>query len=367
MRSAWVWMFILISFGVRTTPCAAESYAVRTPEQVYLSACATCHGVDGSGTDPEISGLDLEPPDFTDCVFASREPDADWVAVAHQGGPVRVFDRMMPAFGDTLDVAALELAMAHIRTFCRKGAWPRGELNLPLAMFTGKAFPEDEAVFRTGASLESPGSIQSRFVYERRLGPRNQWEIVIPFASREDAGGGWQHGLGDVAFAVKRALYHSLDQGAIFSLTVEGIFPTGSEDKGLGSGTTVIEPFATFGKILPSDGFLQAQVGAGLPFDRDRAGREGFARIALGKSFVQGTWGRTWSPMVEVLAARPLEDGATTHWDIVPQFQVTLSKRQHVMANIALRVPVNDAGPRATQIFTYLLWDWFDGPFTAGW
>lgn len=360
-------MCIFIALGVGTAPCASASDAVPTPEGVYRSACATCHGIDGRGTRSEVTALDVEVPDFTDCTFASREPDGDWVAVAHQGGPTRAFDRMMPAFGDTLDVATLELAMAHIRTFCRNDAWPRGELNLPLAMFTGKAYPEDEAVFRTGASVESPGSVQSRLVYERRIGPRNQWEIVIPFASREDAGGNWQHGLGDVAFAVKRALYHSLDRGAIFSLTVEGIFPTGDEDKGLGSGTTVIEPFVTFGKILPSAGFLQAQVGAGLPLDTDKAEREGFARLALGKSIAQGTWGRVWSPMVEVLAARALEDGAATHWDVVPQFQVTLSKRQHVMANVALRLPVNDTGTRSTQIYTYLLWDWFDGPFTAGW
>ena len=51
---------------------------------------------------PAQLGFDVEVPDFTDCDFAAREPDADWYAVIHDGGPVRGFDRMMPAFGQAL-------------------------------------------------------------------------------------------------------------------------------------------------------------------------------------------------------------------------------------------------------------------------
>jgi hypothetical protein len=29
----------------------------------------------------------MRPPDFTDCRFAAREPDADFFAVVHQGDP----------------------------------------------------------------------------------------------------------------------------------------------------------------------------------------------------------------------------------------------------------------------------------------
>lgn len=71
--------------------------------------------------------------------------------------------------------------------------------------------------------------------------------------------------------------------------------------------------------------------------------------------------------MVEVLSSRELEDGATIHWDLVPQFQVTLNTRQHVMANVAVRVPVNDTATREPTLLFYILWDWFDGGFFEGW
>ena len=72
-------------------------------EEWYTAACAACHGGDGAGRSIEDVGFDTPLPDFTDCEFASREPDPDWHAVIHRGGPVRAFDRMMPAFGTALD------------------------------------------------------------------------------------------------------------------------------------------------------------------------------------------------------------------------------------------------------------------------
>jgi hypothetical protein len=67
------------------------------------------------------------------------------------------------------------------------------------------------------------------------------------------------------------------------------------------------------------------------------------------------------------LGARELVAGEQTQWDILPQMQVTLSRRQHVMMNIGVRLPLTDAGSRDTQLLFYLLWDWFDGGFFSGW
>ena len=69
---------------------------------LYAAACAACHGDDGRGRPVEGVGFTLPLPDFSDCEFASREPDPDWYAVIHEGGPVRAFDRMMPSFGEAL-------------------------------------------------------------------------------------------------------------------------------------------------------------------------------------------------------------------------------------------------------------------------
>ncbi len=46
--------------------------------------------------------------------------------------------------------------------------------------------------------------------------------------------------------------------------------------------------------------------------------------------------------MVEFLADRDLEDNAKTNWDVLPQMQVTISKRQHVRLDFGVRVPVNN-------------------------
>ena len=273
---------------------------------------------------------------------------------------------MMPAFGEALRGEEIEGALAHIRTFCQESDWPRGELNLPRPLFTEKAYPEDEAVLTTTLQAEGRGALMSKFVYEKRFGARNQYEVVVPFGSRRKPEN-WAGGLGDIALAVKSALYHDYRRGSIVSLTGEVILPTGDTADGFSKGVGVFEPFVTFGQILPADAFLQFQSGLELPIDTDKAAREGFWRATLGRSWAQGQFGRTWSPMVELLGAREFEDGAKTQWDLVPQVQVTLPTRQHIMANLGVRLPLTDADTRHTQVAFYLLWDWFDGGFLDGW
>src|SRR5690606_20616271 len=336
-------------------------------EALDRAACAACHGADGRATTQALVGFDPPLPDFTDCNFATREPDVDWLAVSHQGGPARGFSRLMPAFGAALTVDELQSVLDYIRTFCGNDDWPRGELNLPRAQVTEKAYPEDELVLTTVFAVEGAGAWMNEFVYEKRFGARNQWEIAVPFGVRERDTGEWTGGMGDIALGVKRALYHSLARGTIFSAAAEIIVPTGDEDDGFGAGTAIFEPFVALGQLLPADAFLQLQLGAEFPFDRDRADDEGFWRAVLGKTWTEGRWGRAWSPMVELLGARELSGGASAEWDVLPQVQVTLSRRQHVMANIGVRVPLNRKDTRQTELWIYLLWDWFDGGLFEGW
>jgi hypothetical protein len=71
--------------------------------------------------------------------------------------------------------------------------------------------------------------------------------------------------------------------------------------------------------------------------------------------------------MLELLASRELESGGVTSWDVLPQIQFSVNTRQHILANVGVRLPLTDAGVRSSAFVFYLLWDWFDGGFFAGW
>lgn len=362
--SARTGLFLALALA-STTPARAQQATTpaRSGQQVYETICITCHGPDGkAGVNLDLEKI-IELPDFSDCSFASREPDSDWLAVAHGGGQARGFSPLMAPWGGAFSLEELGLAVSHLRTFCKDDSWPRGELNLPLALVTGKAFPEDEAVVRVSSQS---GNVVTRFVYERRFGAVNQWEVAVPINSVDDASNGRSTGLGDLALGYKRVLAHSLSRGNIVSASAEVKLPSGDEDKGLGSGTAVFEPFLTFGQMLPRDSFVQLQAGVEIPFESAYS-KEAFWRAAIGKSFEQGQFGRSWSPMVELLGAKPLVSGAGVDWDVVPQMQVSLNTRQHIRLNGGVRIPVNNRDHRSASVIVYLLWDWFDGGFLDGW
>jgi len=339
-----------------------------TGDGLYKIGCAKCHGDDGRGVDLSTVGFDIPLPDFADCSFASREPDSDWLTVTHQGGPVRGFAMNMPAFGEAFSIEQIQKIINYIRTFCSDRSWPRGELNLPRPLITEKAYPEDEAVWTTAIATEGDGAVINDIVYERRFGPRSQIELKFAFGALGAGDEGSRNGgIGDVVLGLKHALLHSIKHGSIFSVDVEAQLPTGNEEKGFGKGVVVIEPFVVFGQILPWEGFLHTQAGFEIPVaESDFAKDEAFWRLVLGRTFTHKVWGRIWSPMVEVLGKTELGNGGA-HWDLVPQVQVSLNKRQHILANVGVRIPVTNPKERDTGVIFYVLWDWFDGGLLDGW
>ncbi len=311
-------------------------------------------------------GFETPLPDFSDCVFASREPDPDWYAIIHQGGPVRAFGRMMPSYGEALEAEEIDAILRHVRTFCEDDRWPRGEFNLPRPLFTEKAFPEDETVVTVNYDTGDSNAWETEFLYEKRFGPQGMVEVAVPLVST-DTLNGRETGVGDIAIGYKYGLFHNLQSGNMFSIGIEAILPTGDEDRGLGKGSAVIEPFATYGKLLPNDAFFQAHAFAEFPTESGFDDEFGL-RVAFGRTFTTGgEYGRAWSPMLEVLTVRDLKSGAATKVDLVPQFQVSLNTRQHILFNVGTRIPVNEKEGRDPQIVMYLLWDWFDGGFFDGW
>jgi len=360
------WAWLRVPFFLFAA-LAGWAQGLQSGQQVFRAACAACHGFDGRGADRSTVGFETPLPDFSDCNFASREAAVDWRAIVRGGGPARGFSRIMPAFGEALSREQIEKVVDYLRGFCTDRAWPRGELNLPRPLVTSKAFPEDETVLTTSVNAKGSPAVTSEVVYERRLSAADQVEVALPFRFANPPQGKWAGGVGDLALGYKRMLFHSSRRGSIVSLSGEAILPIGSQTRGFGKGVTVLEGFLTYGQLLPSESFFQFQGGLEAPTHTDDAPRAVFWRSVVGRTFLQGGDGRAFSPMVELLADREFETGAKVLWDVVPQFQVTLSARQHIRANLGVRIPVNQSAGRPVQIMFYLLWDRFDGGLTQGW
>lgn len=338
-------------------------------EQIFKSACAACHGADGTGTAKEIAGFERPRtfPDFTACDQTTPEPNTTWKDVILHGGPTRGFSDIMPSFGEALTSEQIDDVIAYLRSFCRNPHWPRGELNLPRALVTEKAYPEDEVVISTALNAQGAPGGTTHIIHEQRFGVKNQIEVDVPI-NFQDQNHTWYGGVGDTTLGVKRTMFSSLPSGSILSLFGGAILPTGNKARGFGTGTTTFETFAAFDQLFRTNTFVQTQFGADLPRHTQIAPQSIFFNTAIGQSFAANHGlGRLWSPMVEFLGARDLVDNAKTNWDVLPQMQVTISKRQHVRANLGVRVPVNNTAGRQIQIVFYLLWDWQDGRLNEGW
>ena len=368
------------AFAVLTSVAVSAQAPAPTPAlpaeasgaEVYKAACQTCHAADGRGTPQPLLGFALplpdghDLPDFTDCPTNTAESSQDWAIVASGGGRVRGLDRHMPSFGEALSPRQLTAVVAHLKSFCRDAAWPDGTLNPPRAFFTEKAFPENEFVWAGNLDTGPGRALGHDLVYEHRLGRRAQYEVRVPVAFQPDGNGSRARGLGDVELALRRVVYAGSRTGSIVAAGGALTLPTGSRSNGLGNGFAIVEPFAMWDQLIGGSGFLQMHGGIEIPTDSVKGDREAFLRTAVGFTLAGDRGrGRSWSPMVELLAAKPWH--SETEWDIVPQMQVSLSRLQHVRASVGLRVPLNERTDRHPQVLTYVLWDWFDGGFFKFW
>lgn len=343
---------------------------LRTGREIFKAACSACHGPTATGMPQTTIGFEAPKtfPIFNRCDQTTPELNVSWKAVILEGGPARGFSPIMPSFREALTMEQIDAVIEYLRGLCTDKAWPRGELNLPRPLVTEKAFPENEAVFTTSVNARGNPGASGAMVYEQRFGARNMLEVLIPFSADRPQPRRWYGGVGDFVFGYKRVLFSDLRSGSLFSAQGEVIAATGNRARGFGKGVTVFETFASYGQLLPANFFLHAQSGIELPRNTEVAPRAVYWRTVLGKSLRQGGGlGRMWSPMTELLADRDLETGAPINWDVAPQFQVTLSRRQHVRANFGVRVPASNTAGRPVQLMFYLMWDWFDGGLREGW
>jgi mono/diheme cytochrome c family protein len=372
-RAFFFYVVALIALGWSPLHSQTIRYAkppdAKAGESIYKGGCIACHGAEGKGA-PETSTEFKHPdtfPDFTDCKGTTAEPNSAWKAVIEHGGPERGFSQIMPSFSELLTSGQIDDVIAYMRTFCTNKHWARGELNLPRAIVTEKAFPEDELVISSAVNAGGPPGFTTDVIHEQRFGVRNQIEVDVPFQA-QNQNHSWNGGVGDITFAVKREMWSSLRTGSILSLQAGVLPPTGNSKHGFGNGTTTFEPFAAFDQLFPTNTFVQFQMGADLPRHTNIAPQSLFWRTAVGQALSKDHGlGRLWSPMVEFLADRDLQDGAKTNWDVLPEMQVTISQRQHIRAAIGVRTPVSNTKGRNPSVVMYVLWDWADGKLWEGW
>jgi mono/diheme cytochrome c family protein len=359
-----------LAVSAQYLPEASHTKAnIAAGEKIFVSACAACHGPDGRGTAQTIREFKAPDtfPDFTRCDQTTAEPDSAWKAVIVHGGPNRGFSQIMPAFDEALSSQQMDDVIAYLRRFCSGENWPRGELNLPRPTVTEKAYPEDEEVLTTATNSHGVPGVEIHEIHEQRFGARNQIEVDTPIHV-QDLNHTWYGGFGDVTFGWKRTMFSNLRSGTILSLQGEVSLPTGNRSRGFGSGTTTFGMFVAAGQLFRTNTFLQFQGGADLPVHTNIAPQNIYWNTVIGQAITADHgMGRLWAPMVELLAARDLETGAKTNWDVLPELQVTISKRQHIRADLGYRFPVNNTQGRPQQVTFYLLWDWADGKLTEGW
>ena len=340
-------------------------------EVVYKGGCIACHGSDGKGA-PEYLSVFKRPdtwPDFTQCDQTTPEPDGNWKSVTVYGGRYRGYSQIMPAFGTLLTDEQINDVIAYMRGFCKNvHHYPMGELNLPRALVTEKAFPEDELVVSTAMNATGPASNTTDVIHEETFAGRNQLEVDVPVNYAKPDGNNWTEGVGDITLGLKREIFSSLRTGSILSLQGGVLLPTGDSNRGLGAGTTTFEPFAAFDQLFPENTSFQFQVGADIPVSTQNTPRSIFYRMAVGQSMArEHDLGRLFTPMVELLGKRNFASGASTNLDVLPQMQVTVSPRQHIRVDVGVREPLTDTNGRHSQVVFYVLWDWADGKFWEGW
>ena len=369
----------LLVFATGVATLAAQAPAAPAPSRIatlqngkdiWEAGCVACHGSDGKGQSENLAGFEKPDtfPDFSDCPTSTVESDLQWRAVITRGGAGRAFSTIMPAFGDLLTPEQIDQVIGHIRSLCADDQrWPRGDLNFPRALLTEKAYPENETVLSWSVNARGTPGVSTTAIYEHRLGTKAMFEIAIPYTFTHEQGD-WGSSFGDLAIGYKQTLFHSRTTGTIFSVGGEVAAPTGNVALGTGGDSTVFEAFGAFGQRFPGDAFLQLHTGFELPAHPDDVPRAYYLRTAIGKTFsADKGLGRRWSPMLEVIADRDLVSGATTNWDLVPEIQIPLNRRMHVLGNVGFRMPVNNTAGRQKQVLFYLLWDWADGGLTQGW
>ena len=345
----------LCLFGLVWATVATAGQIPTEPDAMFDAFCAVCHGEDGRGQ-VENPAIDSEPMDFTDCAVATPEPDADWQLVITHGGLAAGLSSEMPSYGDALTDGQIQALIGYIRGFCAEPGWPIGTLNFPRAIFTEKAFPENEFLLLPEFSDGADGVTRFglRAIYERRLGRRGHVELRVPVES-VSAAGERRSGLGDVKLAGKYVVNTDRAMTRITTVGLEVSLPTGDEDDGFGHGTAVFEPYLAFGTTL-GDLYLQTQLKVESPASDPLSDAELGYNVYVG--FDLSEFLTTWTLGLEL-------NGVARDLALTPQLRKGLTRNGAIAVASGVQFPLTNRDVRRVRWVGYFLWEYLDPVFAV--
>ncbi len=322
--------------------------------QVYDSYCTSCHGAGGrlDPSSPVVQGLGVTPADFSDPLFNSREPAADWQMVIQYGGHALGLAEQMPPQGEVLRDEQVDDVTAYLKSLVDTHAYPPGEMNLMLPIRTKKAFPEDEIVY-VGRYTDQEGDSAYKQVLEieKRIGKSGQGILELVHESE-----GAVSELAEVEIGYKHALLFNTSQ--ILSAAAVVAIPVEAEGDG------ELQTFLAYGKALSPSWILQSSLRLKFPFEDASDGEFELAGIA---HYVHSPWPRRIFPALEVVATKPFRSSnGDLEWTAMPQVRIGLTRGGHVALNLGVEFPLTGQSWDRRYYMT-LLWDFADGSFFQGW
>jgi mono/diheme cytochrome c family protein len=305
----------------------AEAADVDNGRQIYDAYCTSCHGAGGEldASSPVVQGLGVIPADFSDPLFNSREPAADWKMVIKHGGHALGLSSQMPAQGELLSDEQISDVTAYLKSIVDTSAFPPGEMNLMLPIRTKKAFPEDEVVY-VGRYTDQDGDNAFKQVleFEKRIGKAGQGILELVH-ERE----GSVSELAEAEIGYKHAL-----------------------------------SFSTSHMVLSPSWIFQSSLRLKFPFE---GASDGEAELAGIVHYIHSPWPRRVFPALEVVASNPFRSSnGDLEWTAMPQVRIGLTRGGHVALNLGVEFPLSDQTWDQRYYMT-LLWDFADGSFFQGW
>jgi mono/diheme cytochrome c family protein len=333
---------------------SASAADIDSGAKIYERTCSVCHGANGKpdANSPVVTGLGVLPADFSDPLFNSREPAADWEMVIKHGGHAMGLAAEMPPQGDALSDEQIRDVTTYIKSTVDTRDYPPGAMNLMLPIRTKKAFPEDEVVYR-GRFTDQNGENAYKNVLEieKRVGKRGQ--AILEFVHESQ---GRVSELSEIEIGYKQALsfskQHILSGAAVYAIPVEA--------KGDGE----LQTYLAYGTFLAPNWIFQSSLRLKFPFNSAGNGEAELAGIV---HYAHSPWPRRVFPAFEVTATQPFRSrNGELDWTAMPQVRIGLTRGGHVALNLGVEFPLSNQN-WDTRVYATLLWDFADGSFFQGW